>query len=115
MAHLEIQALEEVRVCSSMIIYHCSHSFSSHEILYSAYIYFRHLQNTPQQQLLLDERQQREDLFAALDEVTEIHMSLKDELEEARAAHDRGMVERAEAEAECKEVREMNELYCNTS
>lgn len=31
-------------------------------------------------------------------------MALKDELEEARVAHDRGMLERAEAEAECKEV-----------
>lgn len=89
----------------------CSHSFFPRNLLSADNnIYYRHLQNTPQQQLLLDERQQREDLFAALDEVTEIHMSLKDELEEARAAHERGMVERADAEAECKEVREMNEL-----
>ncbi len=33
-----------------------------------------------------------------------MHMTLKDELEDAKAAHDRGVLERAKMEAECKEV-----------
>ena len=49
--------------------------------------------------------QKREELFAALDEVTENHMTLKDHLEEARAMNHEKMIEREEAEAECKEVR----------
>lgn len=48
---------------------------------------------------------QREELFAALDEVTENHMTLKEHLEEARAINHEKMLEREEAEAECKEVR----------
>lgn len=48
---------------------------------------------------------QREELFAALDEVTENHMTLKDNLEEARAINHEKMLEKEEAEAECKEVR----------
>ncbi len=49
-------------------------------------------------------RRQREELFAALDEVTENHMTLKDQLDEARAIHRERAMEREEAEAECKEV-----------
>ncbi len=47
---------------------------------------------------------QREELFAALDEVTENHMTLKENLEQARALNHEKMLEREEAEAECKEV-----------
>jgi hypothetical protein len=57
---------------------------------------------------------QREELFAAVDEVSDIHMTLKGQLEEARAAHERGMMERAEAEAEVKEVRERLFLQSKT-
>jgi len=46
----------------------------------------------------------REELFAALDEVTENHMTLKDRLDEARAFNRARVMEREEAEAECKEV-----------
>ena len=43
-------------------------------------------------------------MFAALDEVTENNMTLKEQLEEARAINHEKMLEREEAEAECKEV-----------
>jgi hypothetical protein len=49
-------------------------------------------------------RRQREELFAALDEVTENHMTLKGQLDEARAINRERVMEREEAEAECKEV-----------
>ncbi|KAL7530602.1 hypothetical protein ACHAXR_003592, partial [Thalassiosira sp. AJA248-18] len=48
--------------------------------------------------------EEREELFAALDEVTENHMTLKDHLEEARVINHEKMLEREEAEAECKEM-----------
>mmetsp|Transcript_3611 Transcript_3611/g.7985 ORF Transcript_3611/g.7985 Transcript_3611/m.7985 type:complete len:312 (-) Transcript_3611:631-1566(-) len=48
--------------------------------------------------------EEREELFAALDEVTENHMTLKEHLEEARAINHEKMLEREEAEAECKEM-----------
>ena len=47
---------------------------------------------------------QREELFAALDEVTENHMTLKGQLDEARAINRERVMEREEAEEECKEV-----------
>eukprot|EP00579_Thalassiosira_antarctica_P008830 CAMPEP_0201901954 /NCGR_PEP_ID=MMETSP0902-20130614/54703_1 /ASSEMBLY_ACC=CAM_ASM_000551 /TAXON_ID=420261 /ORGANISM="Thalassiosira antarctica, Strain CCMP982" /LENGTH=534 /DNA_ID=CAMNT_0048435939 /DNA_START=139 /DNA_END=1745 /DNA_ORIENTATION=- len=47
---------------------------------------------------------QREELFAALDEVTDNQMTLKDHLEEARTMNHEKMLEREEAEAECKEM-----------
>ena len=47
---------------------------------------------------------QREELFAALDEVTENHMTLKEHLADAYAKAEAERVERGEAEAECKEV-----------
>ncbi|KAL3773512.1 hypothetical protein ACHAW5_000998 [Stephanodiscus triporus] len=47
---------------------------------------------------------EREELFAALDEVTENHMTLKDRLDEARAFNRARVMEREEAEAECKEM-----------
>ena len=39
-----------------------------------------------------------------MDEVTENNMALKEQLEEARAINEEKMLERDEAEAECKEV-----------
>jgi len=48
--------------------------------------------------------EEREELFAALDEVTENHMTLKENLEEARAINHEKMLQREEAEAECKEM-----------
>lgn len=39
-----------------------------------------------------------------MDEVTENHMTLKENLEEARAINHEKMLQREEAEAECKEV-----------
>mmetsp|Transcript_22898 Transcript_22898/g.40209 ORF Transcript_22898/g.40209 Transcript_22898/m.40209 type:complete len:442 (+) Transcript_22898:156-1481(+) len=47
---------------------------------------------------------EREELFAALDEVTDNQMTLKDHLEEARTMNHEKMLEREEAEAECKEM-----------
>ena len=44
-------------------------------------------------------------MFAALDEVTENHMTLKGQLDEARTINRERVIEREEAEAECKEVR----------
>lgn len=48
--------------------------------------------------------EEREELFAALDEVAENHMELKDHMEEAKAINHEKMLEREEAEAECKEM-----------
>eukprot|EP00578_Thalassiosira_sp_NH16_P003198 CAMPEP_0181132420 /NCGR_PEP_ID=MMETSP1071-20121207/30984_1 /TAXON_ID=35127 /ORGANISM="Thalassiosira sp., Strain NH16" /LENGTH=443 /DNA_ID=CAMNT_0023218749 /DNA_START=48 /DNA_END=1379 /DNA_ORIENTATION=+ len=48
--------------------------------------------------------EEREELFGALDEVTENHMTLKDHLEEARTINHEKMLEREDAEAECKEM-----------
>mmetsp|Transcript_31900 Transcript_31900/g.68890 ORF Transcript_31900/g.68890 Transcript_31900/m.68890 type:complete len:409 (+) Transcript_31900:486-1712(+) len=48
--------------------------------------------------------EEREEQFAALDEVAENHMALKDHMEEAKAINHEKMLEREEAEAECKEM-----------
>ena len=47
---------------------------------------------------------QREELFAALDEVTENHQTLAQHLEEAKAMNHEKMLERQEAEAEMKDM-----------
>eukprot|EP00584_Thalassiosira_punctigera_P009868 CAMPEP_0172534744 /NCGR_PEP_ID=MMETSP1067-20121228/7002_1 /TAXON_ID=265564 ORGANISM="Thalassiosira punctigera, Strain Tpunct2005C2" /NCGR_SAMPLE_ID=MMETSP1067 /ASSEMBLY_ACC=CAM_ASM_000444 /LENGTH=269 /DNA_ID=CAMNT_0013319569 /DNA_START=11 /DNA_END=816 /DNA_ORIENTATION=- len=48
--------------------------------------------------------EEREELFAALDELAENHMTLQDRLEEARKVQEERMLEREAAEAECKEM-----------
>lgn len=48
--------------------------------------------------------EEREEVFAVLDEVTENHMKLREDLERARAAHHERSIEREEAESEVKEM-----------
>jgi kinetochore protein Nuf2 len=54
--------------------------------------------------LKLQAYDEREELFAALDEVTDQHMSLKDQLDTVRCVNEEQHALRTEAEMECKEM-----------
>ncbi len=104
MGHLEMQALDEVSgVCVVVLGMRCAVVFWSS----LSGLSITSVSDNVLLSLSFDFSSvvvQREELFAALDEVTENHMTLKGQLDEARAINRERVMEREEAEEECKEV-----------